>query len=122
VEVTDADYLRRQLGIQVAYASALEDTVTSVEAARDASETVVAELQAELHRMHHEAANLQAEVENLQAHDRAMRAELFVFLNRGRYKFIDRTYEIAMSVPGFAKALRWADARHRPRADTNPPD
>ena len=119
---TDEDYLRRHIEILMAYAAALEDDVAARAAAASELETTRAEHEEEIHRLHHEAAALQSRVAELQAQtaDRQARvedleAELTVFTQRGRYRLIDKAYDIATSVPGFERSLQWADARHRTR-------
>jgi septal ring factor EnvC (AmiA/AmiB activator) len=100
----------------------LEDDVAARAATASELETTRAEHEEEIHRLHHEAAALQSRVAELQSQtaDRQARvedleAELTVFVQRGRYRLIDKAYDIATSVPGFQRSLQWADARHRTR-------
>jgi GT2 family glycosyltransferase len=109
---SDQAYLRRQLDVLADYATSLEATLTTSAAEADDFATRIEVLEQEIDRLHHEAAALQGRVRELEA-------EITVFTQRGRYKMIDRTYEIAVAVPGFRRALRWADGRHQ--AKTDPP-
>jgi predicted nuclease with TOPRIM domain len=72
--------------------------------------------------LHHEAAALQSRVAELESHTadqqsrvEELEAELTVFAHRGRYRLMDKAYDITTSIPGFQRSLRWADARHRAR-------
>jgi len=60
-------------------------------------------------------AELQSQSADRQARVEELEAELTVFAQRGRYRLIDKAYDIATSVPGFQRSLQWADARHRAR-------
>jgi GT2 family glycosyltransferase len=112
---SDQAYLRRQLGVLMDYAASLEDTLTANAVAADDFAARIEGLEKEIDRLHHEAAALQGRVKELED-------EITVFTLRGRYKMIDRTYEIATAVPGFRRALHWADGRHRARTQPPAPD
>jgi GT2 family glycosyltransferase len=105
-DASDQAYVRRQLDIHLAYTASLEDALTTAATARDETMSRLEEREQEIDRLHHEAAALQRREKELEA-------EVAVFTHRGRYRMIDRTYEIASSIPGFHRALRWADDRHR---------
>jgi GT2 family glycosyltransferase len=114
-DAPDQAYLRRQLDIHMAYAASLEDALATEATARDKTTSRLEELNQEIDRLHHEAAALQRREKELEA-------EVAVFTHRGRYRMIDRTYEIASSIPGFHRALRWADDRHRAGTPPTTPD
>jgi GT2 family glycosyltransferase len=119
---SDQAYLRRQLGVLDGYAASLEGTLTTAAAESVQLATRLEELEQEVHRLHHEAAALQRRIGELDAEAKELEAEVTVFTHRGRYRMIDRTYEIATSIPGFRRALDWADSRHRARTQPTAPD
>jgi GT2 family glycosyltransferase len=110
---TEADYLRRQLDVLMAYAASLEDAQTSGGARSAELESGRAEAEKEIHRLHHEAAALQSRERELETREKELEGELAAVLARRRYAFIDRAYDIAASIPGFRRALRWVVARQR---------
>jgi GT2 family glycosyltransferase len=112
---TDKYYLRRQIDILMEHAAALEDDTAAKAATLSQLEAGLAEHAEEIHRLHHEAAALQSDMAAQQSRMEELEAELTVFTHRGRYRLIDKTYDIATSIPGFQRSLQWADARHRAR-------
>jgi GT2 family glycosyltransferase len=112
---TDADYLRRESEVLLAYAAVLENDVAAEAATARHLEARLVQQEKELERLHGDAASLVTRVTELEG-------ELIVHAHRGRYRLADRAYEIASSIPGFQKALHWADARHRARVRPTPPE
>ena len=126
---TDEYYLRKQLDVLGAYVSVLEEKME-----RGGFETHIAELQSELDRMHHAAADLQASESYLQSqlthyqderthHEEQLaiargrvdsaQEELRLLMSRRRYQMADRLYEITTSIPGSRRALKWIAGRHQ---------
>ncbi|MGP0029178.1 MAG: glycosyltransferase family 2 protein [Acidimicrobiales bacterium] len=117
----DAEYPKRELELYAEYASQLETTVASAESTNEQLvsqvEGLVSQveglaaqienLEGERVQLHHDANELQTQVEFYRARDHEARHDLASVLSRRRYLMIDRLYNTANSVPGFQRALQW---------------
>jgi hypothetical protein len=100
---TDEGYLQKQVDTLGAYAATLEDELGVAGSAREGLEGTVAELQGELDRMHHAAAELQGKVKEMDQVNEVLTTELTAIKARRLYKALDTALSRAASVPGFKR-------------------